>query len=100
MRPLHHAKIMLLEFEYCLRVIVGTANLQGDFETKTNAVWMQDFPRFAPMGATTSTPKGVDFRENLKRYLLSIGQQFFEAKLSQFNFDDAAVWVGEERFEI
>jgi len=49
---------------------------------------MQDFKRCETV---TSSRKGLDFCESLKRYLLAIGQSFYANRLSLFNFDDVAV---------
>jgi tyrosyl-DNA phosphodiesterase-1 len=86
---MQHAKCMLLQFPTCLRVIVSTANLTLDYDMRSNAVWMQDFPR---CDTPTASELGRDFVDQLSRFLRQIGRcEQWLALLPLHNFDTVLV---------
>eukprot|EP00493_Phyllostaurus_siculus_P025025 UN25369 len=62
---LHHSKLIILYYEEGVRIVISTANfIEADFENKTNAFWMQDFPK-----KTSRSKPMTDFEETLIHYL-------------------------------
>ncbi|KAH9104914.1 hypothetical protein AeMF1_019144 [Aphanomyces euteiches] len=77
----HHTKMMILFFDTFVRVAIFTANfVAGDWESKTQGVWMQEFPR---RGSDASSDSSV-FQSDLLDYMSSLGPAV--AKLCQDKF--------------
>ncbi|XP_078436994.1 tyrosyl-DNA phosphodiesterase-like protein isoform X2 [Wolffia australiana] len=65
----HHSKAMLLVYPHGLRVIIHTANLiYVDWNNKTQALWMQDFP----LKNDSAGKGGCPFENDLVDYLNSL----------------------------
>ena len=59
-----HSKLMLLEFDDKLRVVVSSANLyEHDWEHMSNVIWFQDFPKKSVLA--DSTESSPEFQEYL-----------------------------------
>jgi tyrosyl-DNA phosphodiesterase-1 len=81
---MHHAKYFIMQWAQTLRVVVSTANATDDYSRRSNQVWMQDFVR---CDARTRTSKGLDFLEQLARYLAAVGLRDWVSVVSAHNFD-------------
>ncbi|KAG6554736.1 hypothetical protein Mapa_003755 [Marchantia paleacea] len=74
----HHSKAMLLVYGTGLRVVVHTANLiHGDWNNKSQGLWMQDFPRKNSL--THSVASG--FEEDLIEYLTHLKWEGYTTSL-------------------
>lgn len=87
---MHHAKYFLLLWPNTLRVVVSTANATDDYHRRSNQIWMQDFPRCA---TRTSSSKGLDFLDQLARFVAAVGLRDWVGVLSAHNFDAVQVWL-------
>jgi tyrosyl-DNA phosphodiesterase 1 len=82
---MHHAKFFILQWAQTLRVVVSTANAtDDDYARRSNQVWLQDFVR---CDARTRTSKGLDFLEQLARYLAAVGLRDWVGVVAAHNFD-------------
>jgi len=88
---LHHSKFFFLTWRNTLRVVISTANV-GDVNSTSNQAWMQDFPRSS---VPTTSARGLDFRDQLLRYLDSVqlDRSEWELLLQAHNFDAVSVWL-------
>jgi tyrosyl-DNA phosphodiesterase-1 len=92
----HHTKMCIIFYDTGVRVAIMTANLlKGDFFSKTQGVWVQDFPH----KSTAHTPKTI-FERDLIEYLQSVqltdqsvARQMRDTveRLSDFDFSSAEV---------
>ncbi|XP_073061478.1 tyrosyl-DNA phosphodiesterase 1 isoform X2 [Primulina eburnea] len=74
----HHSKAMFLVYPRGVRVIVHTANLiYVDWNNKSQALWMQDFPWKDPSSASS----GCGFESDLIDYLSALKWPEFNANL-------------------
>ncbi len=72
----HHSKLFLLQYERGIRIIIHTANLvYCDFNNKSQAVFMQDFPRreAASVGQDGAPALPNDFEAQLLTYVDHLG---------------------------
>lgn len=71
-----------------MRIVISTANfIQVDFENKTNAFWMQDFPK-----KTSRSKPMTDFEENLIHYLETMKDvDINHSRLRDYDFGSATV---------
>ncbi|KAL4144798.1 hypothetical protein PRNP1_013924 [Phytophthora ramorum] len=99
----HHTKMLVALYPDKVRVAIFTANfLSGDWNTKTQGVWFQDFSlkilddseeEEEKEAVTASSRGGNDFEEDLVHYLSSLGAQvkLFCGELKRFDFSRARV---------
>ncbi|XP_068004862.1 tyrosyl-DNA phosphodiesterase 1 [Melanerpes formicivorus] len=69
----HHTKMMLLQYEEGLRVVIHTSNLIAeDWHQKTQGIWLSPlYPRL-PQGSTASAGESeTNFRSDLINYLMA-----------------------------
>ncbi|KAK2952125.1 putative Tyrosyl-DNA phosphodiesterase 1 [Blattamonas nauphoetae] len=85
---LHHSKIMLLTYPTGLRFVVTTANLiESDWNGRTQALWMQDFPLLPP---NSHPPPTLSlFQTTLRRYLATVGITQSKINLDLYDFSGA-----------
>ena len=88
----HHSKIVLLLYTNCVRVCIRTFNdIFADIKEKSNALYVQDFPKAVP--ATVGRDDfGDDFARQLDRYFRACGG-FDPALLLAYDFSNAAVAI-------
>uniref|UniRef100_M4B9X6 Uncharacterized protein n=1 Tax=Hyaloperonospora arabidopsidis (strain Emoy2) TaxID=559515 RepID=M4B9X6_HYAAE len=99
----HHAKIIIALYSEKVRVAIFTANfLSNDWHSKTQGVWYQDFgvkvlcdcnDEEQENKAAAENIGGVDFEDDLVRYLSSLGEHVhrFCKELQRFDFSTATV---------
>jgi len=83
---LHHSKLIILYYEEGVRIVISSANfIQGCLENKTNALWIQDFPR-----KTSRSKPQSEFEESLLYYLDTIKDVNIDnSRLREFDFEAA-----------
>ncbi|CAN0915962.1 hypothetical protein LINGRAHAP2_LOCUS29436 [Linum grandiflorum] len=100
----HHPKLLVLQRDDSLRVIITSANLNANqWNNVTNTIWWQDFPaRSAPdasylfrrMSFRESNQLSSDFAAELARFMASLvidvpSQAHWIAELTRYNFEGA-----------
>lgn len=78
----HHSKMMLLQYDVGIRVIIHTANLvQGDWHQKSQGVWISPvFPKLP----TGSSPRDGDSETGFKRDLLEYLRAYKQHHLEEW----------------
>ncbi|KAK9409506.1 tyrosyl-DNA phosphodiesterase 1 [Crotalus adamanteus] len=69
----HHTKMMLLNYEEGLRVVIHTSNLiDDDWYQKTQGIWLSPlYPRLPPGSAESDGESHTNFKSDLISYLVS-----------------------------
>ncbi|XP_025029638.1 tyrosyl-DNA phosphodiesterase 1 isoform X2 [Python bivittatus] len=69
----HHTKMMLLNYEEGLRVVIHTSNLiEEDWYQKTQGIWLSPlYPRLPPGSAESDGESHTHFKSDLISYLMS-----------------------------
>uniref|UniRef100_A0A670YDB8 Tyrosyl-DNA phosphodiesterase 1 n=1 Tax=Pseudonaja textilis TaxID=8673 RepID=A0A670YDB8_PSETE len=69
----HHTKMMLLNYEEGLRVVIHTSNLiDDDWYQKTQGIWLSPlYPRLPPGSADSDGESHTNFKSDLISYLIS-----------------------------
>ncbi|XP_034274198.1 tyrosyl-DNA phosphodiesterase 1 [Pantherophis guttatus] len=69
----HHTKMMLLNYEEGLRVVIHTSNLiDDDWYQKTQGIWLSPlYPRLPPGSAESDGESHTNFKSDLISYLIS-----------------------------